>query len=145
MDSGYRLIYLDWFILDLCGIEEGMKNSMKSYLAKAKGAGSAGYGSGHWLYQRLTGLFLALSTIWLIIFVHDIVASPGLSSILSNIVMLSLFMIAAFYHSYLGMQVIIEDYIHCRAIRLGLIIFLQFFSIITVTAFIVAVIYIMTL
>ena len=129
-----------------------MKNSsMKSYHAKAKGSGSAGYGSAHWLSQRLTGLFLALSAIWLVIFIHDIATNSGLDDILNvlhkpyNIIMLALFTIAAFYHSYLGMQVIIEDYVHCRMIRLSLIITLQFFSIITTTAFIAAVIYLMTL
>ncbi len=39
---------------------------------------------------------------------------------------LSLTLIAAFYHAVLGLQVVIEDYIHTKAVKMALIILIQF-------------------
>ena len=41
-------------------------------------------------------------------------------------VLLSLTLIAAFYHAVLGLQVVIEDYIHAKAVKVTLIILVQF-------------------
>lgn len=128
-----------------------IKNSTKSDLAKAKGMGSSNSGSHHWWHQRLTGIFLVILSVWLVVFCWEIGSNRELSSILStiekpqNVLMLSLFAIIVFYHSFLGMQVVIEDYVNCRALRLFLIVSIQLFSLITAIAFVVAAMYIMTL
>lgn len=127
------------------------RSSTKSALAKAKGLGSAGSGSHHWWHIRLTSVFLVILTLWLVTFCWEIGGYRELSSILSvtqkprNVLMLSLFAILVFYHSFLGMQVVIEDYVNCRALRLFLIVFIQLFSVITASAFVVSAMYIMTL
>jgi len=59
--------------------------------------------------------------------------------------MLTLFTAAGFYHVVLGMRVILEDYIHCRAIRLVLVLLVQIFSIVTIISFIMAVLHVMNL
>ncbi len=127
-----------------------MKNKYRSDLAIAKNLGSAGSGSAHWWYQRVTAIILTITTFWLICFswslsglevsgVIDVVKKPY------NIVMLALFTVAGFYHAALGMRVIIEDYIHCRAIRLVSILLVQIFSIVTIISFIIAVLHVMNL
>ncbi|MBA2628640.1 MAG: succinate dehydrogenase, hydrophobic membrane anchor protein [Rickettsiaceae bacterium] len=127
-----------------------MKNKYRSDLAIAKNLGSAGSGSAHWWHQRVTGGVLAISTIWLICFSWNLsgLEVSGIIEVVKkpyNIVMLTLFTIAGFYHAALGMRVIFEDYIQCRAIRLVLVLLVQIFSIVTIISFIMAVMHVMNL
>jgi succinate dehydrogenase / fumarate reductase membrane anchor subunit len=127
-----------------------MKNKFRSDLYKAKNLGSAGSGSGHWWHQRFTAILLTLMTGWVFCFSWQL-SGAELGEIIEvfknpvHIVMVALFAIIGFYHAALGMQIVIEDYIHCRAMRLILLLSTQIFSIVTVFAFIVAVLYVMTL
>lgn len=74
-------------------------------------------GSGHWLLQRLSGIVLVFLSFWFIanLFIHITadyaVAFQWVSSPL-NAGLLGIFLLALLYHSYLGMEVIIDDYVH---------------------------------
>lgn len=89
---------------------------MRSPLSRAQGLGSAKDGTHHFWVQRLTAIALIPLTIW---FVFNIVClSSGdfadvtawLSKPLVTVLMV-LFVATGFYHSALGVQVVIEDYV----------------------------------
>ena len=127
-----------------------MKNKFRSDLSIAKNLGSAGSGAHHWWHQRFTAILLTILAFWIFCFSWQL-GGQELSGMLEvvkkpyHVIMLSLFVVAGFYHAALGMQIIIEDYVHCRIARLCMLLFVQIFSIVTVIAFLVAVLYVMTL
>ena len=96
------------------------RHRKRSSLARAMGLGSAKEGVGHWLSQRVSAVALIPLTLW---FVASIIAHTGseyatfiawLRTPLVGILMI-LLLIAIFYHTALGLQVVIEDYVHSRA------------------------------
>jgi succinate dehydrogenase / fumarate reductase, membrane anchor subunit len=97
---------------------------LRSPLGRARGLGSARAGSGHWWAQRLTALALVPLTLWFIFSVihlagasHQVVID-WLSTPLTLGLMLAL-IVATFHHLQLGVQVVIEDYVHDERIKFG--------------------------
>ncbi len=97
----------------------------RSPVGRARGLGSAKSGTGHFWWQRVTAVFLALLTPWI---VGMLVALAGadqaqVQAALArpvNAVALALFAISLFAHARMGLQVVIEDYVHHRAAELAL-------------------------
>lgn len=92
----------------------------KSPLATAKGLGSAKEGVAHWWMQRVTAvlmiplaLYLVYSFVGLGSFDHTTV-KEWLAAPLTAAAML-MFVLSTFYHSELGTQVVVEDYISGKA------------------------------
>ena len=107
---------------------------MASPLKIAKGLGSAKTGLHHWWLQRLTAIALIPLTIWfvtIIAFINeaDYQQSIDLISQPFNGTLLILFIIASFWHSQLGMQVVIEDYVSQKFMRITLLIIIKYFFI----------------
>lgn len=99
---------------------------MRSPLGYALGLGSAKDGVEHWWLERVSAVALAPLTVWL---VASIVGQAGadyaaliawLKTPLTSTLMI-LLLIALFYHTALGLQVVIEDYIH-SGIRIPLLV-----------------------
>ena len=94
-----------------------MSTHLRDPLATARGLGSAKDGVGHWWLQRLTAVALALLTPWFIWFaVAQVGADQGqvraaIAAPLTAALLLS-YVIALFWHAHLGLQVVVEDYIH---------------------------------
>lgn len=96
------------------------KQDTRSPLSRATGLGSAKKGFGHWWAERVTAIALVPLTIW---FLASVVALTGsdragvvawLRTPSATIGML-LLLVALFYHMALGLQVVIEDYVHSGA------------------------------
>jgi succinate dehydrogenase / fumarate reductase membrane anchor subunit len=98
-------------------------NMLRSPLARARGLGSAKAGSTHWRMQRTTGLALLPLTFWFIFSaIHLAGASrqavvDWLSAPLPMVLMLAL-IVATFHHMQMGLQVVIEDYVHQEAAKM---------------------------
>jgi succinate dehydrogenase / fumarate reductase membrane anchor subunit len=103
--------------------------SFRSPLARATGLGAAKRGAQHWMVQRITAVALVPLTLW---FVASIIAHAG-SDHAAFIAWLRtpfaaggmiLLLIALFHHTALGLQVVIEDYVHSGA-RFAVVIAVQ--------------------
>lgn len=98
----------------------------KSPLSKVKGLGSAKSGVSHWWLQRITAIALVPLSFPLIYFLHLILVSTyqetinWLTSPINSTCILLWIMIAA-YHSTMGLQVVIEDYIVDKGAKIALI------------------------
>lgn len=89
----------------------------RSQLARVRGLGAAKDGTHHWWMQRVTAVALLPLSIWIIFSLSELsVASLAdtqlwLSSPLRALLLLA-FIGASAYHAKLGIQVVIEDYVH---------------------------------
>lgn len=117
---------------------------MRSPLGRAIGLGSAKEGVEHWLAQRITAVALVPLALWFVISLIQLVGADfdtvqdWVGRPLPAILLVMLF-IATFYHAALGLQVVIEDYIHGELARLGLVILTRLACVALAVAGIVAV------
>jgi len=104
---------------------------MRSYLGRSRGLGSANEGVHHWWMQRLTGVALVPLSVWFVFAAAGLVGAD-LAEFKAwvgrhgNPVMLILLTVAMFHHTVLGMQVVIEDYVHCEKIKVISIVLIKF-------------------
>jgi succinate dehydrogenase / fumarate reductase membrane anchor subunit len=108
-----------------------MTVSMRTPLGRVQGLGSAKAGVHHWWHQRLTALALiplcllfAVMVVWLVGEPHAVVAD-WLGSPVPGLLMLVM-IVAGLYHLKLGMQVVIEDYVHTEWLKLASIVVVMF-------------------
>jgi len=100
---------------------------MRSPLGRAVGLGSAKEGVEHWWIQRITALALVPLSLWFVVAVIRLVGADvdSVRDWVGNplpAILLVLLLIATFYHSALGLQVVIEDYVHAEFAKLGLVV-----------------------
>lgn len=105
--------------------------SLRAPLGRVLGLGSAKDGTGHFWGQRVSAIALAALGLWFVIsvltlqslqlhIVLDFLAVP-----LNTVLMLLLCLTIA-YHSYLGVQVVVEDYVHSHGLKLVVLILSKF-------------------
>jgi len=97
--------------------------SLRSPLGRVLGLGSAKDGTDHFISQRVSAIALALLGLWFLysmltieslayLDVMRFVASP------MNAILLALLSVTVCYHSWLGVQVVIEDYVHGPGLKI---------------------------
>ena len=90
---------------------------LRSDLGRVRGLGSAKGGTSHWWAQRVTAVALVPLSTWFVFSIINLVGvdREGLKVWVNgpvSFVLMVLFLIALFYHMQLGLQVVIEDYVH---------------------------------
>jgi succinate dehydrogenase / fumarate reductase membrane anchor subunit len=96
------------------------RQRMRSPLGRAMGLGSAKEGAEHWWMARVSAVALIPLTLW---FVASIIAHTGSDYVTFIVwlrmplvsILMVLLLIALFYHTTLGLEVVIEDYVHSEA------------------------------
>ncbi|OGT59152.1 MAG: succinate dehydrogenase, hydrophobic membrane anchor protein [Gammaproteobacteria bacterium RIFCSPHIGHO2_12_FULL_63_22] len=91
--------------------------SLRHPLAIARGLGSAKDGVGHWWVQRLTAVALLLLAPWFAWLVLGLIGADHYSVRHTlaqplNASLLLAFVLSLFWHAQLGLQVVVEDYVH---------------------------------
>lgn len=101
--------------------------SLRSDLGRVRGLGSAKEGSHHWWHQRLTAIALVPLSLWFVVVLLGRLEATHaetvawISSPLVAVMLIAL-IISTFYHTILGLQVVIEDYIHLEWAKITLLI-----------------------
>lgn len=105
--------------------------SFRSPLARVTGHGSAKAGAMHWWWQRITAVALVPLSIWFVfslatftgqchIDIYGWIADPWSSALLIA------FLASLFHHVQLGLQVVIEDYVHHEGVKIASIVGVKF-------------------
>lgn len=102
------------------------RTQTRSPLGRALGLGSAKDGTGDWWLERVSAVTLVPLTVWFAasIVVHagdDYAALVAWLKSPAATTLMTLLLIALFYHTALGLQVVIEDYVH-SAIRIPILV-----------------------
>jgi len=100
-------------------------NKYRTPLRNVRGLGAAKTGTERFVVQRLTATALVGLTIWFLVFVLSLIGADYVTATDAvskpwNAVLLVGFLVAMFWHAQLGLQVVLEDYIHNSLLALAL-------------------------
>lgn len=103
----------------------------RSPLGRARGLGSARSGTGHWLAQRISALALIPLALWFSVSIMfymraDYVTLLNWLHSPVNAVLMVLMLAVLFYHAYLGLQMVLEDYVHSEWLKVSALVIVKF-------------------
>lgn len=107
-------------------------HSLRAPLARARGLGSAKDGFHHWWLQRLTALVMIPLGVWFVLqFISQLAGAEraDVAAWLENpfvAIALVVFLVAMLIHAKLGIQTVLEDYVHTHTRKIVLLLINQF-------------------
>jgi succinate dehydrogenase / fumarate reductase membrane anchor subunit len=119
-------------------------NDFRTPLSRARGLGSAKEGVHHWWAQRITAVALIPLVVW---FAISLIMMSGADYAVVRawigspvvMVLLTLTIVIGLHHGQLGMQEVVEDYVHHDGWKLALILSMRFIAVLFGLAAIVAI------
>lgn len=118
-----------------------MKTEFTTPIKRARGLGSAHSGAHHWLNQRVSAIALLFLSLW---FVISLAHSARMEyedfllfwSFPINLLFALLTIVVGLYHAFLGLQIVIEDYIHHHGWRFFWVIIIKFMAVLLASLFV---------
>lgn len=125
-------------------VEERVMKDRRDPMKIARGLGSSQHGAGHWMTQRITAAALVLLGIWFVVTVlcllhADYATARATVAQPWNALLLIAFVLTMFWHATLGLQVVIEDYVHTRWKEVFLVVAIKFLAVLGALAGVLAV------
>ncbi len=122
-----------------------MSAQFRTPMKIAAGLGSARSGAHHFMVQRITAVALIALGLWVVWIALDVLhmdyaAARALIAKPWNALLMIAFLIASFWHAQLGLQVVIEDYVHTTGFGIALQIAVKFACFLGAAAGVLAVI-----
>ncbi|MHC8441399.1 MAG: succinate dehydrogenase, hydrophobic membrane anchor protein [Candidatus Eutrophobiaceae bacterium] len=118
---------------------------LRTPLGRVRGLGSAKQGLHHWWWQRVTAIALVPLSLWFILSLASMRDSSYANMVIwlqdpLNSALLLGILFAAYKHAYLGLQVVIEDYISNKAKRLASLLIIKFLCLLCALCCVVAIV-----
>jgi succinate dehydrogenase / fumarate reductase membrane anchor subunit len=112
---------------------------VRNPLKRARGLGSAQFGVSHWWTQRITAVGLVVLVLWFVVLALGLLHADYATARAAvakpwNAVLLIAFLVSALWHAVLGLQVVIEDYVHTRWKEIVLLVAIKFLAVLSVLA-----------
>jgi len=117
---------------------------LRNPLKVARGLGSSQSGVGHWWTQRVTAAALVVLLIWFVITVLGLLHADYAAALATvakpwNALLLIVLLVTMFWHAVLGLQVVIEDYVHTRWKEVLSLVLIKFLAVLGALASVLAV------
>lgn len=102
----------------------------RSSIARVKAQGSAHEGAAHWMTQRLTAIANIPLVLWFIVSAATL-SGGGYAEVRAwlaaplNTILMVLLILSVVWHARLGIQVVIEDYVHQKGAKVASLVALK--------------------
>ena len=106
-------------------------SSLQTPLHKVEGMGPSHSGTGHFWHERVTAVALIPLSLW---FLYVMLGLAGTSEVTAlqylahpvNAILMAAFIVFSLYHAALGLQVVIDDYVHTAGAKILLLLVVRF-------------------